>query len=180
VGDPGELVGRLTRLRAWRDDDVGAIFEACQDPDTQRFTTIPSPYRREDAAWFVAHYVHDVVREGGRAFAVVALDAPDLVGSMTLLHARPDPEHGLVGEIGYWTAPWARGRGYTSDALAVVVTWAFAARGIDRLELLVLPDNVASRAVARRAGFVEESLDPAHPMRDGSLAPVVVHARERS
>ena len=43
------LVGTRTRLRAWRADDAAAIHDACQDPEIQRFTTVPSPYRRADA-----------------------------------------------------------------------------------------------------------------------------------
>mgnify|MGYP000529409413 FL=1 len=41
-------------LRAPVDGDVDAIFSACQDPDIQRFTTIPVPYTRADAEHFVA------------------------------------------------------------------------------------------------------------------------------
>ena len=169
------LVGTRTRLRAWRADDAAAIHDACQDPEIQRFTTVPSPYRRADAEWFLAHHVHDVADAGGACFAVEALDGPGLVGSIALLHARPEPGRGIVGEIGYWVAPWARGRGYVTDALGVVVAWAFAERAVDRLELLVDPENTPSRAVARRAGFTEEYLDPAHALSDGSVRPVVVH-----
>ncbi len=181
--DPPALLGTHTRLRAWRADDAAAIHEACQDPEIARFTTVPSPYRYADAEWFLAHHVHDVVAVGGRAFAVESLDEPGLVGSMALLHARPEPDRGVVGEIGYWIAPWARGRGYVTDALGVVVAWAFADRAVDRLELLIDPGNAPSRAVARRAGFAEEHLDPAHALRDGSVRPVVVyglHARDRT
>ncbi|NMO89291.1 GNAT family N-acetyltransferase [Actinomycetospora sp. TBRC 11914] len=180
--EPPVLVGVRTRLRSWRADDAPAIHAACQDPDIQRFTTVPSPYRYADAEWFLAHHVHDVAAEGGRAFAVEALGEPGLAGSMALLHARPEPDRGVVGEIGYWTAPWARGRGWTADALGVVVAWAFAERAVDRLELLIDPENAASRAVARRAGFAEEHLDPAHVLRDGSVRALLVHglhARDR-
>ncbi|MDT7743038.1 MAG: hypothetical protein QOE59_2116 [Actinomycetota bacterium] len=166
------LVGARTRLRPWRPDDAEAIFLACQDPEIQRFTTVPSPYRREDANWFLAHHVRDVAAEDGASFCVEGIDVPGAVAaSMALLHVRDG-----LGEIGYWCAPWARGRGYVTDALGVVVAWAFDARSVDRLELLIDPENAASRAVARRTGFAEEHLDPAHPMRDGSVRAVLVHA----
>jgi hypothetical protein len=29
--------------------DVEAVFEACQDPEIQRWTTVPSPYTHNDA-----------------------------------------------------------------------------------------------------------------------------------
>ena len=176
MADPPVLLGTRTRLRPWRTDDVDAIHAACQDPDIARFTTVPSPYRRADAEWFVAHYVARVADDGGASFCIEGVDEPGTVAaSMALMHARPEPDRGIVGEIGYWAAPWARGRGYVTDALDVIVAWAFGTRTVDRLELLIDPENAASRAVAHRAGFTEEHLDPAHPMRDGSLRPVLVH-----
>jgi RimJ/RimL family protein N-acetyltransferase len=171
MADPPVLLGARTRLRAWRPDDAEAIFRACQDPEIQRFTTVPSPYRREDADWFLAHHVHDVAAEGGASFCVEGLDAPGAVAaSMALLHVRDG-----LGEIGYWCAPWARGRGYVTDALGAVVAWAFGTGRAGTLELTTDPANAASRAVARAAGFVEHRVDPARVLRDGSVRELVVH-----
>jgi RimJ/RimL family protein N-acetyltransferase len=165
---PPTLLGTRTRLRPWRADDAEAIFRACQDPDTQRFTTVPSPYRREDADWFLAHHVHDVAAAGGASFCV---DEPGAVAaSMAVLHVRDG-----VGEIGYWAAPWARGRGYVTDALGVVIAWMFGEGRAGTLELTIEPANAASRAVARRAGFVEDHVDPARQLRDGSVRELVVY-----
>ena len=35
------------------DSDVDALYEACQDPEIQRYTTVPSPYERRHAEEFV-------------------------------------------------------------------------------------------------------------------------------
>ncbi|HEY2193269.1 MAG TPA: GNAT family protein [Actinomycetospora sp.] len=169
--DPPVLLGACTRLRPWRAADVDAIHRACQDPDIQRFTTVPSPYRYADAEWFLAHHVHDVATEGGASFCVEGIDEPGSVAaSMSLLHVRDG-----VGEIGYWGSPWARGRGYVADALGVVVAWVFGEDRAATLELTIEPANGPSRAVARRAGFVEDHVDPARRLRDGSVRELVVY-----
>ena len=41
-------------LRAWRQDDIDAMTESCNDPDVQRWTRVPKPYTRDHAAEFVA------------------------------------------------------------------------------------------------------------------------------
>lgn len=46
------LTGPRVRLRPWWDDDVDAVFAACQDAEIQRWTEVPVPYRREHAAAF--------------------------------------------------------------------------------------------------------------------------------
>ena len=45
-------VGAYT-LRAWQGDDTAFVFEACQDPDVARWTTVPRRTGPGDAAAFV-------------------------------------------------------------------------------------------------------------------------------
>jgi RimJ/RimL family protein N-acetyltransferase len=55
-------------------DDIDARYEACQDPEIPRYTTVPSPYTRQHAADFVrrvseqwragSHLTWSVRREG--------------------------------------------------------------------------------------------------------------------
>ena len=40
-------------LRPLREDDIAAIFQACQDPTISAFTRVPFPYDREMAEDFV-------------------------------------------------------------------------------------------------------------------------------
>lgn len=60
--------------------------------------------------------------------------------------------------MSYWTFPEFRRRQYASRAVALVCDWAFAELGVERMEIYVEPDNVASRRVAERAGFTEEGV----------------------
>jgi RimJ/RimL family protein N-acetyltransferase len=172
MSDPPVLTGTRVRLRPWRPDDAPAIQAACQDPDTQRWTTVPSPYGRDDAEDFLAHRVPAAHARGGAAFAVDDLADGTLAGSMTLLHA----ERG-IGEIGYWIAPWARRRGLGADALDTLAAWAFAHREVHRLELQIEPDNHASRALAARAGFAEEGLLRGRLVLRGEIRDVLMYGR---
>jgi [ribosomal protein S5]-alanine N-acetyltransferase len=60
--------------------------------------------------------------------------------------------------VSYWTFPPFRGRGLASRAVRLVCAYAFAHLGVERIELYVETDNLASRGVARKAGFVEEGV----------------------
>ncbi len=51
-----------------------------------------------------------------------------------------------------------RGRGYTSTAVRLLTTYLFATRRIGRLQLIIHPDNAASRRVAERCGYEREGL----------------------
>jgi ribosomal-protein-serine acetyltransferase len=58
-----------------------------------------------------------------------------------------------VCEIGVWLAPDAQGRGLVTKAAQTMIDWAIRERGIARVEWHTVPDNVRSRAVARRLGM---------------------------
>lgn len=59
------------------------------------------------------------------------------------------------GHIGYAIAPKFRGRGYGKELLRLLLVEA-RKNGIERALLTIDPDNLASRAVARANGGVEE------------------------
>ena len=59
----------------------------------------------------------------------------------------------MITEIHYWTASWARGRGYAAEAARVVARWALTEQGFARITLRTVIGNTASQKVAAAAGF---------------------------
>ncbi len=57
----------------------------------------------------------------------------------------------------YWVNAPDRQRGVASRALGLVADWAFS-NGIQRLFLLIHPENVASNRLAERMGFTREGV----------------------
>ena len=84
-----------------------------------------------------------------RAFAVRAAASGQLVGSCEL---RGQPEGGW-GRVSYSTHANQRGRGYASRALGLLRRYALSI-GIARLESHVAEDDMASRRVSEKAGFL--------------------------
>jgi RimJ/RimL family protein N-acetyltransferase len=142
----GELV-----LRPWGDDDADAVYAACQDAEIQRWIPlIPRPYTPDDARTYLA----DVVGKPNQ-FAVT--EHGRLVGSIGM----GTNEHG-TGHIGYWCARESRGRGITTRALRRLCRHALDELGLERLELITDPDNVASQRVAEKVGFRREGVLRSH------------------
>ena len=141
------LAGESVELRAWARDDVPALVRACSDPLVSRYTSVPVPYTREDAVRFV-----DAARSP-TSLPLAAVDPADpgeVLGAVGL-HAVSRGRR--KGEIGYWTAPWARGRGVATEALQLLSAWAIESLGLRRLDLYAEPENEISHRVAERAGF---------------------------
>ena len=162
-------------LRPPRPDDEDAVLRACQDPDVLRWTaSLPDPYTRDDArAW-----VRDIApgeRAGGKGLPCVVEAAGGLVGSAGLVFL----DAGRV-EVGYWTAPWARRRGYATEATVALVGWAFA-HAAEGVLLRAAVGNTASQEVARRAGFRPHGVQRGGIRRlDGTRLDAAVFRLERS
>jgi RimJ/RimL family protein N-acetyltransferase len=150
--DDVELADERVVLRRWRPDDAERVFEVMRDPSMRQFLALPDPYTREVADRWVTELGHEGRGEGtGLGCAMAERASGHLVGAAAL-RLGGDPE------IGYWVAPDARGRGVATRAVTLLRDWAHEALGAERLHMLIHPDNLASRRVAEKAGFVYEGL----------------------
>ena len=61
-------------------------------------------------------------------------------------------------EIGAWVAPRARRRGVGSAALTLALDWAFGDLGLERVEIMALPENEIVADIAGRFGFTREGV----------------------
>jgi RimJ/RimL family protein N-acetyltransferase len=144
-------------LRAWLPADVAAVDAACQDPDISYWIPfVPRPYARADAE----AYVRDCIEAGEERhpFAIAHSGSGMLLGSIDLRLNS----HGYRGHVGYWIVREARGRGVCTNALRLLARWALDELGLERLELITDPNNVASQRVAENAGFRREGVLRAH------------------
>jgi RimJ/RimL family protein N-acetyltransferase len=145
---PPTLTEGEVTLRGLREADIPAIVAACRDPEIPRWTRVPSPYTREDAERFLA--IAAAEARAGEGVALAIADAGDrLVGTIGLMELDGEGH----GEIGYWTAPEARGRGLATRAVVLLRDWAHEALGLTAIDILAHRDNRPSQVVAERAGF---------------------------
>jgi RimJ/RimL family protein N-acetyltransferase len=155
ITHPPELTDGRVRLRRLRAADKAAVVKACNDGLVERFCyRVPFPYDESDFMEFLAYNEHFWARELIANWTVVDPedDEPLAMISLEVIAVRQ------AGEVGYWCAPWARGRGVMSAALRLVRDWAFDELELERLELTTDVDNIGSQRVAAAAGFHREGV----------------------
>ncbi len=169
----------VVALRSWRPADGPDVARACDDPETARWLPVPAPYTPADGAHYVEQLVPQQWADGEAANAAVTDAATgELLGAVGLkLELRV---HG-VGEVGYWVAPWARGRGVAGRAARLHADWGHDVLGLARVELLADPRNTGSLRAAEKAGFEREGvLKQARPgVREDARADLVLYASVR-
>ncbi len=135
--------------------DVDEITRYCRHTSIQNWTTVPVPYTRHEAEVFVETVVPRGWTDRSPTWAVRSAAAGHVAG-MIGLTARDES----MAEIGYWLAPSMRSRGIMTAAVKLVCTFGFRSDSLhlQRIEWHAYVGNVASAAVARRAGFRYEGL----------------------
>lgn len=141
-------------LRRWTHQDVGALLAGFGDPSVTRWFPVAVPFTAEAARRFIDTAEMRWASGDQAAFAVVDQWTGSPVGGVDVDDI--DWQTGS-GDIGYWLSRPARGRGFATRAVRLATRWAFQS-GLHRLTLRTEPGNIASLAVARRAGFQPETL----------------------
>ena len=150
--------------------DVDRIYEYCQDEQIAQWTSVPAPYRIEDATSFVSEvcpggWEDPISTERTWGIRVTGPNGqPYLAGSVGL---RPDGPGSV--EIGYLLAPDCRGLGYGVAAVGAVVEHALSPNGLGMRRVLwqAYVGNWPSRVLAVRCGFTIEGTIRSHAMVRG-------------
>ena len=167
------LHGALITLRARAASDVEILHAELYDDvavrvraDSRPWLPLPpgpaSPYRVPD---------QPTEHAGAALFSVAELASGDLAGEALLwgidLHNRS-------AHVGISLRPACRGRGLGTDAILVLCRYAFAIRGLHRLQLETLTDNEAMIRVAQQAGFTREGVTRGSDWVNGAFADSVI------
>jgi RimJ/RimL family protein N-acetyltransferase len=172
--EPVEIAAGRLQLRPPTDADAPDALALLRDPDVAVWN--PGPDRLDlDGARAWCRRGADWSSGEHATFSVLDATSGRLLGNVSL--HQVDREQGDA-EIGYRVAPWARGRGAATDAVAAVTRWAFGALDLVRIELAHAAVNPASCRVAEKAGFrLEGTLRQSYVYGDGRRYDEHLHAR---
>jgi ribosomal-protein-serine acetyltransferase len=163
-------------IRPWTADDVDALFTtvtASLSTLSQWLPWAKPGYVRGDSATWIAHCQRAWNAASEYPFGVFDADSGQLLGGVGLNHLS------LVrrsANLGYWVADDARGGGVAVAAAHLAAAWAFAHLGLQRIEILVQPENSASLRVAVKLGAVCEGIARNGIIVDGEPHEAIVHS----
>ncbi|OLZ66356.1 GNAT family N-acetyltransferase [Streptomyces sp. IMTB 2501] len=114
-----------------------------------------------------ATYAGRLIKDESKAgFLVCDKDGGDIAGFININNIVRGAFQ--CGALGYGAFAHAAGRGLMREGLDLVIGYAFGPLGLHRLEINVQPENAASIAMARGAGFRLEGFSPDMLYIDGA------------
>ncbi len=158
------LLGERVRLRGLREDDLPTLARWEMDPG--RMATLSNwvaPPSEAAAKERIAKWSANDKDDLG--FAIETRQDPlTLIGHIGLFGARPKDR---CATIGIALGRDHLGRGFGTDAMRVIVDYAFREMGLHRVQLQVAAFNPAGIRAYQKAGFVEEGRHRGSVWHDG-------------
>lgn len=160
-------------LKKWEATDVAALAALCDGVDRRYLSNrFPSPYTRADAERWL-QMVEE--REGrGGLFRAIMLDG-SLAGMISAEQKKDiycvDAEVGALLATKYWSC------GIMTEAVRQLCLLAFREMDIVRITGLAYEENLASRRVMEKNGFIMEGLMRNALIKNGKIHNLCVYGK---
>lgn len=152
---PVRLNGRLVIVREGDVRDLPAMHEYASDPEVTRYMTWEPNSTIEQTRAVLSQQTDEARNTPRDDYQLTIALAPtdELAGRIRLTVTSSD--HRLA-DVGYVLRRRYWGKGYATEALLLLVDFAFRALSLHRLEATCDPENTGSWRVLEKAGFKRE------------------------
>ncbi|WP_030593022.1 GNAT family N-acetyltransferase [Streptomyces anulatus] len=161
----------MVTLRALRPDDAAALTRIYSGASIRH--TTGKPLTLEQAHEKIRAALARAAETPRAQWSWGILTADEMIGLISLRRRTPS-----MGTLSYILREDTWGHGYATHAAHHVVSVAFTAADLNRLDAMHHPDNPASGRVLAKAGFTRIGTSDRHT-DDGTTVPYELYALER-
>lgn len=162
-------------LRPFEPEDAEAMYHNWAGDEKTTALLLWDTYRDlEQAKNMINQWVAAYAEDNMYHWAIVLKEGNEPIGSISVVNSNDTLE---CCEVGFCIGSSWWGRGYTVDALSLVLNYLFGQVGYHRVECRHEINNVASEKVQIKCGMRRDGiLRGAYKNKDGSFSPVVLNA----
>src|SRR4051794_3407947 len=139
---------RSVSIRPFRTSDVSHLYAAARESMEQLrgwMTWCDEDYSLEDSSNFILKAAEAWEQGTAYSFAIIGSQEDDFLGSVGLSHVNR--AHNFAN-MGYWVRQSRTRSGVASAATLLAARFGLQELGLNRLELLIPTENMASQRVA--------------------------------
>lgn len=167
-------VFRLETERLWlrwpRMADAAAFVVLLNDPEVTRHTTLPRPYRSQDAEGFI-RFAREANAAGDSLYLVLA-PKRDPNAPIGVISAEGAQSRG-ASRLGFWLGRPHWGQGLMREAASAFVDLVFKITSLERMISCATPENVASLRLQEKLGFKPTGPTEIDAPAQGGKLPVI-------
>ena len=146
------ITGKNIAIRYPRKDDELKFIQAVKNCTDYHYPWTSPPNNKEQ----YVNYLKQCANENQASFFVITKDTNELAGVFNLSNIVRGCFQSAY--LGYYSLLAKSKKGYMTEALELIVNYAFFNLHLHRIEANIQPDNEASIKLVKRIGFVEEGL----------------------
>ncbi len=147
-----EIKGNKIGIRTFRNEDIVPFHVAATESIEHMHEFMPwchPEYSIQESESWVTSRNESWASADEYSFIVYSIESNELLGGVAINQINSAHK---IGNIGYWVRKQALNRGVATEAVSLVSGFGFDTLGLNRLEIVTLPNNVASNKVAEKAG----------------------------
>jgi [ribosomal protein S5]-alanine N-acetyltransferase len=156
-------------LRKKTYEDVPQIIELAGDPMISKTTlSIPNPYQKEDAVYWIDHSNECFEKNSGYDFGIELKETGKFIGGIGFFLKLFDK-----AEAGYWIGTPYWNKGYCTEALKEIITIGFLELKLNKIFAHHFKENESSGKVMIKAGMVFEAELKQHAKKDDRYIDII-------
>lgn len=147
------IKGDHINLRKLKRSDAESVYKYAKDKEISKFTEVPHPYTLEHAKRFISNTHQKMKNRSDYELGIELKETKEIIGMMSLMKVD---YNNMNAEIGYWLGKTYWRKGYTIEALKLLIEFGFKELKLKRIWARVMAPNTASADLLRKAGFSYE------------------------
>ncbi len=147
-----QLEGRKIGIRTFNNNDAVPFYEAASESIVHMKEFMPwchPEYSMQESEELVTSRSQSWANAEEYSFICYSLETNKLLGGVAINQINQCHK---IGNIGYWVRKSALNQGVATEAVSLVSSFGFNTLELNRLEIVTLPNNIASRKVAEKSG----------------------------
>ena len=167
------LRGKLINLRGVRRSDAESMQRHAHNANVARYMAIlPYPYKLEHALKWI-NTTHRMARaKTDYHFGIEDRDSRQIIGMIGLSRVNRQDKN---AEAGYWLGQDFWRKGYITEAMRLMLNFAFAELDLARVYAVVHEKNTGSIRLLEKCSFVREGVWRKATLRDGRFYDVLAY-----
>lgn len=149
------IEGDRILIRRPRLSDEYDIWKCSNDKDVARYTSISLPYTKKKARKLIRRAQYYRRKKTSYIFCIVSKKLNKVMGIVTLgvidLKSK-------AGSVGYWIGKNYRNKGYTTEAVKLILYFGFKRLNLHRISCSHYNGNIGSMRVIEKSGFKYEGV----------------------
>ena len=160
-------------LRRISISDVAEIFNMRSDTRVMKYIDRPIAESLDDALILIAKIDESLSLNDGITWGIALNENQELIG--TIGFWRIDKPN-YRAEIGYLMKMEWQGKGLMQEAMSVVISYGFGNMQLHSIEANVNPENILSKKILEKNGFVQEAYYKENYFHNGSFLDSAIYS----